>query len=130
MNRDNPNAYRVYDTDGVGPCLGTMGGGGREPHIIDPKYRVLEGTPRIYEDNAPALQARDYKDPLMVAEPIGNDASIEVIGKSYERENYGDNRNRILGGGGIAPSLTATQYKEPYRVGVSLSETLTLRDMG
>ena len=34
-NRDNPNPYRVYDTEGVAPCLGTMGGGGREPHTIE-----------------------------------------------------------------------------------------------
>ena len=48
--------------------------------------------------------------------------TIEVIGKSYERDNYGDNRNRILGTGGHAPSLTATQYKEPYKIGLPLSE--------
>lgn len=31
--RDNPNQYRVYETEALGPCLNTMGGGGREPHI-------------------------------------------------------------------------------------------------
>lgn len=31
--RDNPNQYRVYETEGLGPCLNTMGGGGIEPHI-------------------------------------------------------------------------------------------------
>lgn len=51
--------------------------------------------------------------------------TIEVIGKAYDRENYGDNRNRILGVVGVSPSLTATQYKEPYRVGLSLSEIQT-----
>nr|DAV97865.1 MAG TPA: Cytosine specific methyltransferase [Caudoviricetes sp.] len=34
--RDNPNQYRVYDPKGIGPCLGTCGGGGLEPHIIQP----------------------------------------------------------------------------------------------
>lgn len=56
--------------------------------------------------------------------------TIEVIGKAYERDDYGDNRNRILGVGGVSPSLTATQYKEPYRIGLSLSEILTLRERG
>ena len=32
-HRDNPNQYRVYDTDGLSPTLTTMGGGGRQPHI-------------------------------------------------------------------------------------------------
>ena len=34
--RDNPNRYRVYDSKGIGPCLGTCGCGGLEPHIIQP----------------------------------------------------------------------------------------------
>ena len=53
--------------------------------------------------------------------------TIEVIGKAYDRDNYGDNRNRVLGSGGVHPALTATQYKEPYKVGVSLSEIQILR---
>lgn len=39
--RDNPSVYRVYDTEGLSPCLNTMQGGGREPHVLvenDEKY--------------------------------------------------------------------------------------------
>ena len=32
--RENPNQYRVYDPKGLAPCLNTMDGGGRQPHII------------------------------------------------------------------------------------------------
>ena len=32
--RFNPNRYRVYDTDGLSPCLNTAQGGGREPHVL------------------------------------------------------------------------------------------------
>ena len=32
-HRTNPNQYRLYDTGGISPCLNTMDGGGREPHI-------------------------------------------------------------------------------------------------
>ena len=56
--------------------------------------------------------------------------TIEVIGKAYDRDNYGDNRNRVLGEGGCCPSLTATQYKEPYRIGLSLSEIRTRQAKG
>ena len=56
--------------------------------------------------------------------------TIEVIGKAYDRDNYGDNRNRVLGEGGCCPSLTATQYKEPYRIGLSLSEIQTRQAKG
>lgn len=33
-NRDNSSCYRVYETDGLSPCLNTMQGGGREPHVL------------------------------------------------------------------------------------------------
>ena len=32
-HRTNPNQYRLYDTEGISPCLNKMDGGGREPHI-------------------------------------------------------------------------------------------------
>jgi len=70
-NRINPNQYRVYDPDGISPCLNQMGGGGREPHIIDPKYCKLEGGVRVYENCTPTLTSRDYKDPLMVTQDVG-----------------------------------------------------------
>jgi DNA (cytosine-5)-methyltransferase 1 len=34
--RDNPNQGRVYDPDGLAPCLNKMEGGGREPMIMEP----------------------------------------------------------------------------------------------
>ena len=33
-NRDNSSCYRVYEADGLSPCLNTMQGGGREPHVL------------------------------------------------------------------------------------------------
>ena len=32
--RENSNRFRVYDTNGLAPTLGGMGGGGREPWIL------------------------------------------------------------------------------------------------
>ena len=31
--RDNPNRFRVYDPNGIGPTLGAMGGGNLEPYV-------------------------------------------------------------------------------------------------
>ena len=50
--------------------------------------------------------------------------TIEVIGRVRPDAPVAD-RNRILGEGGVSPSLMATGYKEPYRVGVNLSEIQT-----
>ncbi len=33
--RDNPNQGRIYDTDGLSPSLNCMGGGNRQPFVID-----------------------------------------------------------------------------------------------
>lgn len=40
--RDNPNQGRLYDTEGISPCLDAMQGGQRQPFIIDDKYNVSE----------------------------------------------------------------------------------------
>lgn len=36
VKRKNPSAFRIFDTTGISPCLTTSGGGGHEPHIIQP----------------------------------------------------------------------------------------------
>lgn len=35
--RDNPNQGRIYDTEGLAPCLNQMGGGNRQPFILTVK---------------------------------------------------------------------------------------------
>ena len=39
--RKNSNRFRVYDTDGLAPTLGCMGGGGLEPHILKVKQEEV-----------------------------------------------------------------------------------------
>lgn len=33
-NRENSSCYRVYETNGLSPCLNTMQGGGLQPHVL------------------------------------------------------------------------------------------------
>lgn len=35
--RDNPNQGRIYDTDGISPALNCMGGGNRQPFVLENK---------------------------------------------------------------------------------------------
>lgn len=47
--RKNSSRYRVYDKDGISPCLSCMGGGGLSPHVISAKEefgRIRKLTPR------------------------------------------------------------------------------------
>ena len=41
-HRHNPNRYRTYDPTGIAPTLDDMGGGGRQPMIIDTSYTGLD----------------------------------------------------------------------------------------
>lgn len=59
----------VYDADGLSPAIINFGSGGnRQPIIMDFRYIGMEGAPRVYEDVAPNINARDYKSPLQVSE--------------------------------------------------------------
>ena len=105
--RDNPSVYRVYDTDGLSPCLNTAQGGGREPHILvdnDEKHGEeyvirkltpkecmrLQGVPDEYTDKliqAGISDSQIYKaagDGLSV--PIAKEIG-ERIRKTYEENN-------------------------------------------
>lgn len=43
----NPQAGRIYDSDGISPCLDTCQGGQRMPKILDnSKIRIRKLTPR------------------------------------------------------------------------------------
>lgn len=47
---------RIYDTEGVSPTINTMGGGQRQPKIIDDTYGY-ESSPREYEEVSPTLRS-------------------------------------------------------------------------
>lgn len=62
----NPQVGRVYGTDGISPCLNTMGGGGREPKVAIPvltpdRAEKRQNGRRFKEDGEPmfTLTAQD-----------------------------------------------------------------------
>lgn len=64
----NPQSGRVYDSNGISPCLNTMQGGGLEPKIIDPNVGVHPLSKKLefdgfHTDTSPCLLATDYKAP-------------------------------------------------------------------
>lgn len=62
-NPENPSTHRVYDKDGISPCLNTAQGGGREPHIIQRKHGFNKGN--TY-DIAPTLTKSAYHENNLV----------------------------------------------------------------
>lgn len=59
-NWDNPQAGRVYSTDGISPTLNTMQGGQREPKIIQSSHGFNKGN--IYEIAPTITSTGKYQD--------------------------------------------------------------------
>ncbi len=66
--KGNDSIKRVYSADGACPCLTTMGGGHREPKILDLTVSYNEDKTREYEDYSPTLRAG--RSGLAVTEPM------------------------------------------------------------
>ena len=57
--RDNPNQGRVYDPDGLAPCLNKMEGGGREPLIV--REATAKGYTEAYDGDSINLSMPNSK---------------------------------------------------------------------
>ena len=115
--RTNSNRFRTYNPSGIGASLTTMGGGGREPHVIiknNTKQGYVEATDgdgvdlafpssntrrgRVQKEVAQTLDTSDSKG-VVVEEPLGtlgaNNSSdfgpgyIEGLSKSLLANNHG-----------------------------------------
>lgn len=67
INSNYDQNKRFYKVDGVSPTISTMGGGQRQPKIIDDTYGY-ETKPREYNDASPTL--RSGRQGLKVVEPF------------------------------------------------------------
>ena len=64
--RDNPNQGRIYDPDGIAPCLNKMDGGGREP-LVPVKRHNMEipvATPDIMNKSQNGRRIKDNGDEM------------------------------------------------------------------
>jgi DNA (cytosine-5)-methyltransferase 1 len=104
-NRNNPQTYRTYDPNGLGPCLNTMGGDGREPHIIKvAKYPSGNQKADIFSVGGVSrtLAATDYKQPVSITTEIS---------PSYKMIGYNATANSGGGTTQTAMTLNARDYK-------------------
>ena len=101
--RDNPNKYRVYDLNGISPCLGTCGGGGLEPHIIQPFCIDKSCNKPRKIDIANCIIAREDSG-VSNHKAVGTAVAIPVL--TPERENKRQNGRRMKEDG--EPSFTLT----------------------
>src|SRR5690625_5193157 len=77
------------------------------PTVIDPSQAKREGKPRLYQDVAPTVTARDYKEPRMLGhvDIRGNDS----IKRTYSTEGISPTLT-TMGGGHREPKIAEIQY--------------------
>lgn len=104
--RENPSVYRVYDSQGLSPCLNTMQGGGREPHILvdnDEKHGEEYVIRKLTPKECMRLQGvpDEYTDKLIMAgisdsqiyKAAGDGLSVPIAKEIGERiKNYYEKR--------------------------------------
>lgn len=92
---------RFYKTDGVSPTISTMGGGQRQPKIVDDTYGY-ETKPREYNGVSPTL--RSGRQGLRVVEPF----IVASRGRGENNEQHLEPR-----GDGVTNTITSVQ-KDNY----------------
>ncbi len=111
--RENPNQGRIYDPDGIAPCLNRMEGGGREPHIAVPvltpnRAEKRQNGRRFKEDGEPmfTLTGQDrHGVMLQVKEATKAGYADAGIGDSVNLSMPGSKTRRGRVGKGIANTL-------------------------
>ena len=103
-NFHNRTTGRVYDKDGLCPTINCMGGGNRQPMIVDDLYNNREA--RIYNDASPTLRS----------ERTGLKCIVAMRGRNPENPN-----SRQAG-------LPTEQRLEPNLKGVSNALTSVQKD--
>ncbi|HEL1616198.1 TPA: DNA cytosine methyltransferase [Streptococcus suis] len=79
----NPQVGRIYDPNGISPCLNTMQGGNREPKIIQRGHGYNQGGEH---DTAPTLTSNSWQENNLLA-------TKEATTKGYSEATVGDSIN-------------------------------------
>lgn len=109
-NRENTQRFRTYDPSGIAPTLNTMQGGGREPHIPEPKIAASRGRGKN-NDQQLEMNKDDTSNALTTVEKdnyVLEGVDVHPFSKKLEFNGY---KQRD-----ISPCLLATDYKAPKTV--------------
>ena len=77
--RDNPNQGRIYDTKGISPCLNQMGGGNRQPFIVEEPVAYDEQNRKIRWDGTVGTLTTDGSSPKHNNRVIDTDSHVRKL---------------------------------------------------
>ncbi len=89
-SRENPNQGRIYDTNGISPCLNKMDGGGREPSV---SIRIIGNTnPSGNEMNGNILDSMNLCQTLTTNKGEGIKIAIPVLAPDRGKKSQNGRR--------------------------------------
>lgn len=104
-SRNNPNQYRIYDSNGCGACLSTMGGGGLEPHTAIPMFGIDYNKGGQERQIANTVTTRNTVNGLTNIKQDGTAVCIPVL--TPDRAEKRQNGRRMKDNGDEAFTLTS-----------------------
>lgn len=119
-NRDNPNQYRIYDSNGCGACLSTMGGGGLEPHTAIPMFGIDYNKGGQERQIANTVTTRNTVNGLTNIKQDGTAVCIPVL--TPDRAEKRQNGRRMKDNGDEAFTLTS---QDIHGVALKIKEATT-----
>lgn len=118
-SRENPNQGRIYDTNGISPCLNKMDGGGREPSV---SIRIIGNTnPSGNGINENILDSTNLCKTLTTNKGEGIKIAIPVLAPDRGRKSQNGSRGEK--GDSINLSMPNSKTRRG-RVGLDISQTL------
>lgn len=113
--RKNPNQGRLYDKNGLSPTLGTMQGGGRQPHVVvnvgnvNPSGKGQNGSVIDSEGLARTItQEKGEGQKILVREATKKGYAEAYEGDSINLEQPNSKTRRGRVGHGVAQTLTTS----------------------
>lgn len=127
VTRKNPNQGRIYDVEGMAPCLNKMDGGGREPHVALPLFCDLtKNAPFKTTEKARCIQARYHKG---MSNMLAANSGIAIPALTPDRANKRQNGRRFKENGEPMFTLTgqdrhgiAVAVKEATKKGYAIAQ--------
>lgn len=127
--RDNPNQGRIYDTEGLPPCLNQMGGGNRQPFVTEKVINIGNVNPSGKGQNGAVIdseglartitQEKGEGQKILVREATKRGYAEAYEGDSINLEQPSSKTRRGRVGHGVAQTLTTSPQQavvEPFIV--------------
>lgn len=134
--RDNPNQGRIYDTDGIAPALNCMGGGNRQPCVMeDSKVFAAAMRGRYNEDGKVEQQIevsdREYANTITSVQKDSLACEVGLTEPAVlcpKRTEYGKAIRKAYEAGMVQESRHNMTTLEPRTDGISNTLTTVQKD--